>query len=305
MNDMPLRRPENGLNLRSRAMSPEHDTDPAEGPNSNGNGTDPLFPPKIGKQGPKQVHVTAVQGPGTQTASRDPRDATTTERLLTGLLDGPQPKIADKPRKKDSSGDDAAAYSASPRPVPVAHKADEEPAVIVAPSSNRSGRRSKQAKAAKSTRDEPTVELPRTRRRRLLPVLLAAAGALLFLFAYLALRPRPKVSAPMPTAATALAVVPMAQIPPPEAIPAPTPTPTPTPTDDALPEPLIESRTIVRPPRVIVTNPVPRAPTTATASATPAPPASAVPPPPPSAPASAVAPSAAPDFDELKKGIKH
>src|SRR5215831_9300709 len=116
--DIPLRRAENGLNLRNRAMSPDHDTDPTAAPPTSGNTTDPTFPPKIGKQGPKAVQVTAVQGPG---VDAPPKEVTTTERLLTGLLDGPKP-AAKPPRKKDSSGDDAAAYSASPRPVPVAHK---------------------------------------------------------------------------------------------------------------------------------------------------------------------------------------
>src|SRR5262249_18328927 len=115
---IPLRRTENGLNLRNRAMSPEHDTDPNAVPPTSGNTTDPTFPPKLGKQGPKAVKVTAVQGPGIE-----PKEITTTERLLTGLLDGGKPEIP--PRKRASSGDDAAAYSASPRPVPVAHKEEE------------------------------------------------------------------------------------------------------------------------------------------------------------------------------------
>jgi hypothetical protein len=265
-------------------MSPEHDTDPNAAPPTSGNTTDPTFPPKLGKQGPKAVKVTAVQGPGVELP---PKEITTTERLLTGLLEGP--KLQTPPRKKDSSGDDAAAYSASPRPVPVAHKEEEEPAVIVAPPSLRPKDAAENG-VSKSTRDEPTVELPRTRRRRLVPLLAGALGGAILLFVYLTLRtPGP---APGPPVVTSTHVTtPSATIPDPEPVATPAPT-------DELPDPVIESQKIQhpRPP-----SPAPRPAVVTSVAPPPAPAPSAA----PAASAAQTPPGVAPDFDELKKGIKH
>jgi hypothetical protein len=270
-------------------MSPEHDTDPNAAPPTSGNTTDPTFPPKIGKQGPKAVQVTAVQGPG---VDPPPKEVTTTERLLTGLLDGAKPPVK-PPRKKDSSGDDAAAYSASPRPVPVAHKEADEPAVIVAPPSLRRVKDEAENGVSKSTRDEPTVELPRARRRRLGPILAAALGGVLILLLYFLLRTPSQ--APAPPLAAPQVSVPVATTP----IPPPEPVTTPAPTD-TLPDPVIESQKLQHPRSSASAAPAPR-PSAPPPAASAAP--SASPPPPPTA--APTPPGAAPDFDELKKGIKH
>ena len=288
MHEPPLRGPENPLNLRNPAM-PTEDTDPT--PSSSPNSTDPIFPPKLGKTGPREVNVTAVQGPGVDPAP--PKESTTTEQLLSGLLDAPSPDVKkkDKPRKRETSGENAADYSASPRPVPVGRKEKGEEAVIVAPNSSPSGSAGAgranaamgaalRARAAetldapgglKGTRDDQTVPLPRKKDRR---GVLAFFAALLLVggIGWLLLGRTPT---PAPSAPTKLT----AQL--------PTATPAPTATAQAIPPP------------------VPRPSTTAVAATATAPTASAAPPPPPTATSTGTNTSASPDFDELKKGIKH
>ncbi len=323
MHDPTLSPPQNGLNLRNPAM-PTEDTDPtpASGPNS----TDPIFPPKLGKAGPRDVSVTAVQGPGVEPSP--PKETTTTERLLSGLLESPSPDVKkkDKPRKRETSGERAADYSASPRPVPVGRKEKGEEAVIVSPASSPGGRAGAgranaalgaalRARAdetldepgklgAKGTRDDQTVPLPRKSDRR---GVVAFVAALLLVggVGWLVLgRGADKPAQTTPTKATTPA--PTSTIPPVDtALAVPPPTATAATADDNVvtADPVIESQSLKR-----AKNPPPRpgpATTGATATSTAAPATAALPPPPPTTKSTATGTSAPVDFDELKKGIKH
>jgi hypothetical protein len=301
MHTPPLSPRQNGLNLRNPAM-PTDDTDPT--PSSGPNSTDPMFPPKLGKAGPKDVAVTAVQGPGVDPGP--PVETTTTERLLSGLLDGPadtKPKEKPKPRRKETHGEAAADYQVSPRPLPVGRKEKEEEAVIVAPVSARNAQ-TKDLPRVKGTRDDLTVPLPRKKDHRGLVAFLAAlllVGGIGWLLIGRTTPPTP-VSAPTTTKVT-LPAPPPAPTDTAQAIPAPTPT------DENLvqADPVIESQQLKRNPKA----PAPKPPTTATAAptVTAAPTTTAIAAPPPSATAAPTslptATSASPDFDELKKGIQH
>lgn len=272
---------------------PTDDTDPT--PSNGPNSTDPIFPPKIGKTGPRDVSVTAVQGPGVD--PQPPREITTTERLLSGLLDGPAPDVKSKPkmRKAETSGEEAADYSVSPRPLPIGRTEEDVDAVIVAPPSGprRPGRAEldETRDALKGTREDRTVPLPRKKDRR---GLIAFAVALIVCFGVgwiLVGRGGDKPT----TSTSATATVPVTTMPRQMSdIPPPT---------DIQADPIIESQPLTKP--TPSRPPTPRQTTTAappTASA--APPASA-----PTATTTTAAPTATgavpPDFDELKKGIKH
>ncbi len=317
MHDPPLRAPENGLNLRNPAM-PTDDTDPT--PSSGPNSTDPIFPPKLGKAGPREVSVTAVQGPGVDAVpAAPPKESTTTEQLLSGLLDSGDSKKKDKPRKRETSGESAADYSASPRPVPVGRKEKGEAAVIVAPVSSPGAARQNAALGAalraraaetldepgkpsgyKGTRDDQTVPLPRKSDRR---------GAFAFFAALLLVGgigwlvlgrggDKPVSTTPTlttaatPTTTTASPLDTALAIPPPTAAPAPDDT-------NVTADPVIESQQLKRPKNV-----PPHASANILATAA-GPTASAAPPPPPTATPTPTGTNGAPDFDELKKGIKH
>jgi hypothetical protein len=311
MHEPPLRGPENPLNLRNPAMPTAEDTDPT--PSSSPNSTDPIFPPRLDKSGQRVVNVTAVQGPGV--AASPPKESTTTEQLLSGLLESPtDASKKEKPRKRETSGENAADYSASPRPVPVGRKEKGEEAVIVAPASSPGANRANAAFGAalraradetlddpnrvKGTRDDRTVPLPRRSDRRGVVaffVALLLVGGVGYLLLGRATPPAP----PTPTKLTAQ--LPTATPPPTDptlAIPAPAPTDENVVTAD----PVIESQSLKRPK---VAPPRPTAPASATAPVTTTlPTASAAPPPPPTATSTSTT-TAPPDFDELKKGIKH
>ena len=85
MRDSPLSNTESGLNLDPRGlpMTPEDKTEPRRG-GSEGATTDPMFPPRIGANGPLPVTVSAVQGPAPSSARAKEGS---TEKLLTGLLE--------------------------------------------------------------------------------------------------------------------------------------------------------------------------------------------------------------------------
>jgi hypothetical protein len=264
-------------------MTSEKDTDPDAIVHER---TNPTFPPKLGRTGPAPVSVTAVQGPGV--------DASTTDRLLTGLL-VPDDKQNDKKRNHESSGDKAAAYNISPRPVPVAHTTQDIPNVVIAPPS------APVKRSLESTHNLKTVSssLRRDRFRRMGGFF--AALLLVGSVGWLLLRkpaPMPAPVAPLSATAPPIPIpiaspsagatsLPVAPVPGAETQEATAADPA---TVTADPE--IESRMLKHPPR----NAPLRA--SATTSAAAAPPASVRPVP--------VNPNGPPpDFDELKKGIKH
>lgn len=303
MHEPPLSPSQNGLNLRNPAMQTD-DTDPT--PSSGPNSTDPIFPPKLGKAGPKDVRVTAVQGPGVTPGAAP--ETTTTEQLLSGLLEVPDPDTKTKPRKKETSGEREADYAVSPRPVPVGRKVkDAEGIIVAAGGAGHPGSAPTMdlpaggaAKASKGTRDDITVPLPRPRDRRGLLAFVAAVllvGGLGWLLLGRATPPEPTTRTQPTTAApnTPVPTVAVTALPADPNAPAPTAAPTgaPTDTNTVTADPVIESQRLARPRGVPLARP-----TAATAASAPT---AAAPPTAGPAPTSTLAV----DNDELKKAIKH
>ena len=294
MRDSPLSNAESGLNLNPRGlpMTPEDKTDPRRG-GSEGATTDPMFPPRIGASGPLPVTVSAVQGP---VASSARAKEGSTEKLLTGLLENENDAYLYKVKSKDSAGENALAFDVSPRAVPVAHKTEDEPPVIV---NDRHSATSPPGGALKAAHREPESTVPVGPRRSEKWVAFAFAllvvgigGVLLVMWRNGQVPPTVGIS-PAATAQRYPDGDPMTPGEDPRTLGNATPPATGTPLDVTT-DPVIESQRIQRtkatPPRVA------NGGTTAAAAS---PSAGAAP-----APARPTGPLP-PDFDELKKGIRH
>lgn len=283
MGESSLSKPENRLDLRSFPMTPEDEKDPHRA--LEGSTTDPMFPPKLGNTGPAPVGVTAIQGPG---ATEGKVHETSTERLLTGLLQGENDSYLYRAKVKESHGEDAAAFNTSPRPAPVAHEIENETPVIV-------------EGARKTAKREPEVTAPIRPRRSekwiafVLALFVVGVAGIILVSWRNGDGTEPPVGS-WPNASQVRMADP--QIPPPDpnvvANPAASGTGGPI---EVTSDPVIESQRMMRPKAIL---PRPAGQASAPASAAGANPLHA----PPSGGGGPVRPPP-PDFDELKKGINH